>query len=126
MYGYQGYYPYQVNFGYGYQIPNEQFQLIQRQQPLDLSTEGATNSQNLGNGFHRYAWEERTIPGSTYLGVRIFAGSKKVITAGYGVAKYAPIYAMESFPRTANQWYMTIYNPTDADRQLGIYLIAKD
>ncbi|QNR65357.1 hypothetical protein IAQ67_15795 [Paenibacillus peoriae] len=91
----------------------------------ELTFDRASNHQNIGGGFDRFAWEGNHIEPNEFLVVRIYSGGMYVVNAGYGVAEYAPIYSMESFPLRPDIWHMTIHNPTPLNRQIGFYLIAK-
>ncbi|UED73230.1 hypothetical protein [Brevibacillus sp. DP1.3A] len=117
-------YEYQTDLGY--QVPMSYFQLVSQRRGVELSTFDITTHNDLGNGFHRYVWEGLSINNDEYLVVRINAGNRKVISAGYGVSDYAPLYAMESLPLDVNLWHMTIFNQSNLQRRISFYLIAKD
>ena len=80
---------------------------------------------NLGNGFYRFAWENRIIGPNQILPVFIHAGDLKVINAGYGIQDLGNAILVESYPKDKNNWYMTVQNRVNAQRKIAFYLIAK-
>ncbi|HDR8476730.1 hypothetical protein CN423_19310 [Bacillus cereus] len=108
-----------------YHTPYPQYDnLEERDTFLNLSISEATRT-DLGNGFYRFAWENRQINGNDYLTAVLSAGNYKVISAGYGMQGEADAHARESFPRDANTWNITVRNPTPQPRKIAFYLIAK-
>ncbi|MHA4257545.1 hypothetical protein ACX17C_00580 [Bacillus cereus] len=92
---------------------------------INLST-GSASSTDLGNGFMSFRWEGYDINTDEYLTVFLNAPGMKVISGGWAPKDYAPLYAMESFPRRTDQWVITAYNQAPGGpRPITFYLIAK-
>ncbi|WP_306008092.1 hypothetical protein [Bacillus sp. MMSF_3353] len=92
---------------------------------LDVPVGMVPPENDLGNGFFRFTWENRTIDRKQILPVTIHAGSLNVINAGYGIQGLGDAMLVESLPKDKNTWYMTVQNLSDAQRKIGFYLIAK-
>ncbi|HFK1738590.1 TPA: hypothetical protein ACGXP7_001921 [Bacillus cereus] len=93
---------------------------------LELPQSGmGFQGDDLGNGFYRFAWENRSIGARQILPVSIHAGPLKVISAGYGIQNSGNAILVESYPKDQNNWYMTVQNLVDAPRKIAFYLIAK-
>ncbi|HFK1756491.1 TPA: hypothetical protein ACGXQC_000857 [Bacillus cereus] len=92
---------------------------------IDLDVPPGFQGDNLGNGFYRFAWEDRSIGPREILPVSIHAGAWKVINAGYGIQDLGNAILVESYPKDKNNWYMTVQNLVNAPRKIAFYLIAK-
>ncbi|MBA5716339.1 hypothetical protein DT035_16220 [Bacillus subtilis] len=97
----------------------------QRRRDITLDIRGAS-STDLGNGFYSYQWADIVVINpNEYLVCFLEGQNINVINGGFAPGDYAPMYAMESFPRRRNQWVVTVHNPTGSTRHLSLYLIAK-
>ncbi|MCC2385426.1 hypothetical protein CON01_22290 [Bacillus thuringiensis] len=89
---------------------------------------GSASQTDLGNGFISFRWAGYDINTDEYLVAFLNAPGMKVINGGWAPKDYAPLYAMESFPRRIDQWVITTFNPTPgtgSPRPIEFYLIAK-
>ncbi|WP_412056337.1 hypothetical protein [Bacillus inaquosorum] len=83
-------------------------------------------TNDLGNGFYTFAWINKfQIKEGEFLTFSLEGTNIGVINGGFAPRDFAPLYAIESFPRKKNEWIMTLHNPTRSVRDLSVYLIAK-
>ncbi|KXY21230.1 hypothetical protein [Bacillus cereus] len=89
---------------------------------------GSAAQTDLGNGFMSFRWSSAEINTDEYLAAFLNAPGMKVISGGWAPRDYAPLYAMESFPRKTDQWVITAFNPEPGigrARPIEFFLIAK-
>ncbi|MGM0748767.1 MAG: hypothetical protein ACQEUS_13185 [Bacillota bacterium] len=98
-----------------------------RQSRREITVDIRRASQtDLGNEFFSYEWSNFVVINpNEYLVCFLEGQNINVLNGGFAPRDYAPMYAMESFPRRKNQWVITVHNPTGSARELSLYLIAK-
>ncbi|WP_412094441.1 hypothetical protein [Bacillus atrophaeus] len=97
----------------------------QRRREIRLDIRGASRTE-LGNEFYSYEWSTPAqINPNEFLICYLEGQNINVLNGGFAPGDFAPMYAMESFPRRRNQWVVTVHNPTSSRRELSLYLIAK-
>lgn len=95
---------YQPSYIYG----NSQ-QSLRQSRRVELDERILSSETDLGNGFRSFSWNQEIDANET---VTYFLSARglKVINGGWAPGGYQNLYALESFPRSINQWVLSIVN----------------
>jgi hypothetical protein len=103
---------------------------ITSRKKIRLRAANARITQNLGNGFRRFVFTRREIAPGAMLELSLVAGAnRKAISGGWslrpGDPKTPDVISTESYPRSDNEWVITIWNESTDFHFVIPYLIDK-
>jgi hypothetical protein len=116
---YSNYFSHQ--YPYSHTSQDKEYRVARR---VELGRGLSETPVDLGNGFFKFKWMNQQIGSNETVTYFLNAEGMNVISAGYLLGREDIAFAMESYPRSTEQWVITVINPSP-QREIQLFLIAK-